>query len=223
MILLVVLFKELYIEYHWFDFFTEVPWNINMSSFVAVFVMVYICAEYTHGTLKNYVAVGFSRTKIYFAKLIKILVITFGFLFATQLFSLLFSPFVLNSAQTDFGAGLIYYFYGLLAVFELVCFYFAIAFITRKVGAVIGVYFGVSFGATLIDTLATYTDSSFIDFLADIFKYACYDLQVNSTLEIVYYQKGFSADVLFSIFVPLIVSAVSVFAGLYVFNKRDLR
>lgn len=44
----------------------------NMTIFFAIFVTIFICADFTEGTIKNIVARGFSREKVFFAKSIVI-------------------------------------------------------------------------------------------------------------------------------------------------------
>ena len=131
LVFLACLYQANFPDLHWIDFQAEIPWSLNFTTFVMVFALVYVCNEFSQGTIKNYIALGYTRTKIYLSKLIKIAVITFGMVFLLQLIALIFAP-LFGGTSVDFKTNLIYYSYGLFAITELVCFYVAIAFITKK-------------------------------------------------------------------------------------------
>lgn len=220
-ILLVILYSDGgYLT--WAEFQMALPFQINMMSFVVLLVMIYISAEFARGTVKNYLAVGFSRNQVFFAKFIKVLVIILGILFASQIVTLTFSPFILPGNNVDFFVGLGYYAYGLFAIFELVCFYVGISFIIRSVGGIVGVWITLNVVQSVIYSIPGFVNSSFFDFLATFIEYACFDYQAY-VADRIFFMGTTPTDIIFAILVPLIISGLSIFGGLYYFNKTDVK
>lgn len=208
--------------YDWITFQTDMPWSISIPAHVAVFVMVYICNEFSRGTVKNYISLGFSRNKVFWAKYIKILVITFVLLFACQLLTLTFTPFVLKAEIVNFWPNALYYAYALLAILEYVSFFVAIGFITKSVGAIIGIYFGLSVFVGVIDGIKIFGNFPVIEFLSKFFDYAYIGKQVNLG-EKIFIVGGTMPEMVLAIIVPIIVSGISIFGGMYFFNKSDIK
>lgn len=220
-ILLVILYSDGgYLT--WAEFQMALPFQINMMSFVVLLVMVYISAEFARGTIKNYFAVGFSRNKVFFAKFIKILVIILAILFASQIAILTFSPFLLPANDIDFFVGLGYYAYGLFAIVELVCFYVGISFIVRSVGGIIGVWIALNVVTSIIYAIPGFANSFFFDFIATFIEYACFYYQAY-VADRIFIMGTTLTDIIFAILIPLIISGLSVFGGLYYFNKTDVK
>ena len=223
LIFLALLYQNNFPDYHWIDFESEIPWSLNFATFVMIFALVYVCNEFAQGTIKNYIAIGFSRTKIYLSKLIKIAIITFGMVFLLQLIALIFAPFFMGTS-VDFKANLIYYLYGLLAIMEVVCFYVALAFITKRLGAVLGIYFGLSIFYSLLSTLSLLlSDSAILNVFSNIFKYTYFESQINLAVDLANGVVTSPIEVVLAILVPIIVIGVSTFGGILMFNKQDVK
>lgn len=206
----------------WAEFQMRLPFQVNMINFVVLLVMVYITAEFTRCTVKNYLAIGFSRNQVFFAKFIKVLVIIFGILFATQIITLAFSSLLPPVNNFDFWSGLGYYAYGLFAIFELVCFYVAISFVIRSVGGIIGVWIALNIVTSVFYSIAAYVNSSFLDLIATFIGYACFDYQAYVADKIFIVGTN-PTEIIFAILIPLIISGLSIFGGLYCFNKTDIK
>jgi len=224
LIFVAFLYNDTFYDYHWLDLQAEIPWTLNFSTFIVVFVLVYICGEFSQGTIKNYIAIGFSRTKVYLSKLIKIAMITFGLVFLLQVIALTFTPFIFGGTVVDIKVNLIYYFYGLFALLEALCFYVAIAFITKSIGAVLGVYFGLSALSGILTTLSIFiNDSAFFDFLFDMLQYSYFDMQITLAQNLANGLVTSPTEIVLSIMVPLIVMGVSTFGAILLFNKQDVK
>ena len=89
-IFLAIVYSQFQMGYHWADLQAEFPWLLHLPEFVVVFVMVYICNEFAQYTIRNYISLGIPRNEIYFAKLIKVGVITLSILMVCQILSLTF-------------------------------------------------------------------------------------------------------------------------------------
>lgn len=75
------------------DFITTVMQAANSGSLAmigGIVVAIFVCSEYSQGTIKNIVARGYSRTKIYFAKLIAVSVMICAMYLVAIIFGALF-------------------------------------------------------------------------------------------------------------------------------------
>ena len=224
LIFVAFLYCDTFYDYHWLDLQAEIPWTLDFSTFIVVFVLVYICGEFSQGTIKNYIAIGFSRTKVYLSKLIKIAIITFGLVFFLQLIALTFTPFIFGGTVVDIRANSIYYFYGLFALLEALCFYVAIAFITKSIGAVLGVYFGLSILSGILNTLSLFiNDSVIFNFLLGVFKYSYFDMQMTLAQNLANGLINEPMQIVLAIVIPLVVMGTSTFGAILLFDKQDVK
>lgn len=81
-----------------FDMITSVLQAANNGSLTliaGIVISIFVCSDYSQGTIKNIIARGYSRTTVYFAKLLAVCVMTaamflvcvlFGFIFGTAFF-----------------------------------------------------------------------------------------------------------------------------------------
>jgi len=221
-IFLAIVYSQFQMGYHWADLQAEFPWLLHLPEFVVVFVMVYICNEFAQYTIRNYISLGIPRNEIYFAKLIKVGIITLSILIVCQILSLTFLPFIFSGVSVNIWGNIIYYLYGILAMIECICFYVAIAFVTRSVGIVIAVYFGLSLLVGIVETLSALGLPIF-GFLLNLLQYAYFDKQANLAFQIAYSGVTLTPDAVLLVLLPVIISVVSTLWGLLVFNKADVK
>ena len=50
--------------------------NASFTMIAAVVIAIFVCQDYSQGTIKNVIAKGYSRTSVYFAKLVAVTVLT---------------------------------------------------------------------------------------------------------------------------------------------------
>lgn len=64
--------------------------NGSLAMIGGIVIAIFVCSEYSQGTIKNIVARGYSRTKIYFAKLIAVTVMISAMYIVAIIFGALF-------------------------------------------------------------------------------------------------------------------------------------
>lgn len=69
----------------------------NVHLFIAIFTAIFITTEFVHGTMKNAVSKGFSRTHIYLSKLITMVIAILIMLFVNFIFSTIAATFILGN------------------------------------------------------------------------------------------------------------------------------
>lgn len=127
----------------------------NFTMIAGIFIAIFACYDYEQQTIKNIYSHGFSRNKVYFAKLI-ICSIAIIIMFAlTLLFNYLLGLTMLNGATKD-GNYLGLVLGQLIYVVAYCSFVFAISLIVKKVG--ISIAFAI-LGPSLITLLITLIDS----------------------------------------------------------------
>lgn len=145
----------------------------NFTIVLAVFLSLFVCSDYTNGTLKNIIAKGYSRTRVYAVKYIISLVATTiytiicwisGFLSGTAFFG----TGSLSSTTGNFIATLLLQLLGNFAYMSL---FFLIALLFKKTGGSIAV--GIigplvlSMIISLADTLTHKKSFDFADYWLD--------------------------------------------------------
>ena len=127
----------------------------NFTMIAGIFIAIFACYDYEQQTIKNIYSHGFSKNKVYFAKLI-ICSIAIIIMFAlTLLFNYLLGLTMLNGATKD-GNYLGLFLGQLIYVVAYCSFVFAISLIVKKVG--ISIAFAI-LGPSLITLLITLIDS----------------------------------------------------------------
>ena len=128
----------------------------NFSSFTqiaGIFIAIYVCEDYGQKTIKNVYSRGFSRTGVYFSKLLMCLIYAVASFVIVVLFALLFGGSMFGfKAEGEHIAVLLL---GQLSVcIASVSFAFAISFMVRKLGAAIPIVIFVPLAITLVLGLA---------------------------------------------------------------------
>ena len=127
----------------------------NFTMIAGIFIAIFACYDYEQQTIKNIYSHGFSRNKVYFAKLIICSIATIIMFALTLLFNYLLGLTMLNGATKD-GNYLGLVLGQLIYVVAYCSFVFAINLIVKKVG--ISIAFAI-LGPSLITLLITLIDS----------------------------------------------------------------
>ena len=127
----------------------------NFTMIAGIFIAIFACYDYEQQTIKNIYSHGFSRNKVYFAKLIICSIATIIMFALTLLFNYLLGLTMLNGATKD-GNYLGLVLGQLIYVVAYCSFVFAISLIVKKVG--ISIAFAI-LGPSLITLLITLIDS----------------------------------------------------------------
>ena len=140
----------------WQDLGINMVGYANINDFIMVFCLVYICGEFSRGTIKNYTAIGVSKGKIFFAKYIKVGVSVLSLYVFNILLSLLLYGY---TSGFDFDTGMFLYFtfYNLFIILEVICVGVSLAFLIRGIGGYIGISFGLELLYTIIIGVAAFT------------------------------------------------------------------
>lgn len=106
----------------------------NVTLIAGIFTALFVCADYSDGTLKNIYAKGYTRTSVYFSKLTAVLVSAAFFCVVTWGSGFLYGKFLFKVGG-DLNIGL----FGILAaqfftVFGYTGLFFALAMIIKKTG-----------------------------------------------------------------------------------------
>ena len=64
--------------------------NGSLTLIAGIVVAIFVCSDYSQGTIKNVIARGYSRTKVYFAKLIAVSAMVVGMFLVCLIFGFLF-------------------------------------------------------------------------------------------------------------------------------------
>lgn len=205
----------------WQDFQCRMPLFFDASLLSVIFAAVFVAAEFSGGTIKNYVALGIDRNKVYFTKLIKVLGTVLAIVFLCQILSLTVTPFILESGNSLGGKGALLYFYGLLIIIQQACFYTFLAFWLRNAVGVIGLYFGIMVFEEVLLVCLNLADGIFADFLVEALTYSTYMQQVNYISTAITEMNPLK--VVLALIIPLVISGVSICLGMLTFNKRDIK
>lgn len=205
----------------WQEFQYRMPFFFDVSMLSIIFVTVFIAAEFSGGTIKNYVALGIGKNKVYFTKLIKVLGTVLAIVFLCQILSLTVTPFIFRSSNSLGGKSALLYFYGLLIIIQQACFYTFIAFWLRNAVGVIVLYFGIIVFEEVLMICLNTADGVFADFLLEALIYSTYRQQVNYISNSITDMN--SLKVVLALIIPLVISGVSICLGMLTFNKRDIK
>ena len=149
---------------------TSLPMSLgNIMWVLAAFTAIFISGDFESGCIRNPLSVGFSRVHFYLTKFLLIMISNFIFVILTVLFTTL--PFVLINGwgeTPDFGV-----FFSVLAVGYLITvaqatIFAGIAFLTRKLGAAIGIGIGYLIVDAIIVAVLGIAGAHLPDFLLSL-------------------------------------------------------
>ena len=215
-----------------FDFFSLAN---NLGLIAPVLLAVALCKDFSHGTVRNKIIAGKSRSEIFLSMLTVCFAVMFGIMLAgavlTLLVSLIFFPF----QDSDFVASDVGYFL-LSLLFEAVLYLFVSALVcflcaaTKNVGLVIVFYIAISMGMTFVTSILQIGELMIV---SGVFKTPeavrkiivfLQDINVFNFAMVI--GKGVeygTLDVLCCILSPLIGGVGFTAWGIAAFNRKDLK
>lgn len=184
----------------------------NATLIIGIFTTLFVCADYSDGTIKNIYAKGYTRTSVYFSKLTAVLASAAAFCIVTWCGGLL-AGILLSESPVGLNIEL---FAALGAQLFIVCGYtglfFALAMLIKKTGgSVAACIVGPMLFSMLFTTINTVIDSSAFN-LAD---YWLDGLFVNLS------QSGASGETILAALLLSVAYAVVFTAIGVLFNKRQ--
>lgn len=193
----------------------------DVHLFMAIFIAIFITAEFSQGTMKNVVSKGFSKTQIYLSKVITMTTASFIMIFSMFVFGTLAATFVIGSFGDITGSflGQMLKTIGieLLLHTALTAIFVMVAMTIRSSGGVIAInIIGVISLSSLIYTALNYLFKNKIDF-------SQYSLMNNISL---YHNMNPSVtgeDFLRSFLVGVAFLAVITIGGIFIFKKADVK
>ncbi len=185
----------------------------DFTLIAGVFIAIYVCGDFGQQTIKNIYSRGFSRTEVYFVKLIICVAYTVAMFIITELFSL-----AMGSAFYGFAAQEGHIFSLLLGQF-LACiafttFAFAVCHLIKRTGIAIVVIIFVPQVLTLILSLLD------IIIRADNFKLAYYWL--NGTITSLSYSDASVTTIVVGCILPVVYGAIFVTGGFFLNRKSEV-
>lgn len=190
----------------------------DFTLIAGIFIALYVCGDYSQKTIKNIYSRGFSRSDVYFAKLI----ICVGYVVIMYIITELFALAV-GSAFFGFepqGGNIFWLLLGQLFVcIASASFCYAIANIIKKTGVVLAIVILVPVALTVILTLV---DTVIKVYMADIIKienFALSDYWLDGMLMVLADAKASVTKIVVSCILPVIYAALFLTAG-YLVNRN---
>jgi ABC-2 type transport system permease protein len=194
--------------------------NGNVPTILAIVIAVFITAEFSHGTMKNIVSKGFSKTEVYLSKLITMIAASFILLFITLIAGTV-SAAVVTGTFGDFTAAYVGTILKKLGIelflnAALTSIFVMVAMIVRNLGGVIAIdiLFVLNFGPSIF-TLLEYLVKSKILFTD-------YSLIFNINFYVLF-ETAKGSDYLRSGLVGLVYLIATTAIGIYLFRKTDVK
>jgi ABC-2 type transport system permease protein len=188
----------------------------NTQMIFAIIVAIFVVAEFSHGTMKNIISKGFSRTQAYLSKLITMIIATFIIIFAGFLVTTA-SATVISGAIGSFSWDIIKIIgIELLLNAALISILLLSAMVVRNLGGVIAInIIGILSFGPLIFTLLEYLSDGKVMFTH-------YSLFYNMAL----YMGTTAAagsDYLKSALVAIAYLILTTVIGIFAFKKTDIK
>lgn len=127
----------------------------NFTMISGIFLVLFVCTDFDNGTIKNIYSRGFSKTKVYFAKLIASFTAIIIMFVITLLFTLIISC-ILFTGTAEAGNYILLIFGQLILLLASSSFVIAITFLFKKIGPAITI---AILGPILISTLLSLLDA----------------------------------------------------------------
>jgi len=199
------------------------------SMFAIVIIISIVVSDHSRGIVRNMVLAGYSRYKVYLSKYIVCIVLAI----VMALFSTLVFTFFADSSMS-FGIGFepIKLFYGvlltLLQTIAYVTIAFFIAYMTRNIGASIGIILGLSavFGVLqMVATIPTLTDtaSKVIQFIGELYAGTLLQKMTNIVVMVDSEALAATSEAIKYILICIITIALFLIAGILKFKKTNLK
>lgn len=215
-------------------FFQSFSLGNNLGLILPVLLAIILCKDYSHGTVRNKIISGNSRTSIFMSMYSICFCVLFGVITLHALLTLLISLIFFPYQSTDFVASDIGYFF-LSLLFEALLFLFVAALVsflcacTKNMGLAIVGYVAIvmimsvvtsilQFGAIMLPVADG--ESSFalkaVEFLQDInvFNFAAV-IGVGTKYSV--------REILCCVLSPVISTAALIFLGIFKFKSKDIK
>lgn len=215
-----------------FDFFSL---GNNLGLIAPVLLSIAICKDFSHGTVRNKLIYGKTRTSVFLSMFTVTFCVMFGIMLLGAILTLLVSLIFFPYQSTEFVASDIGYFL-LSLLFEAILYLFVAALTSflcagmKNVGLVIVGYIAIAMGMSVITSILQVGElmmttgvfdtpeavTKIVEFLQDINVFNFASVIGKST-------KYSARDVLCCILSPLVGAVGFTVWGIFTFKKRDLK
>lgn len=198
--------------YSGLQFIIQAPSMMQMSILFPIFITLFICNDFSEGTIKNVVSRGFTRTQIYFSKLIASTVAGLIFMVWAMLTAFVAGSLVWGAGSIDVtkmleGIGVL-----VLLTVAYVTFDTFLAFLFRKKAGSLAVGIAVSYVVQLICLIV---DS--------IFEFKDMDIRISGyTISSCVQLVATDGPSVRGLIVAFLYIAVFAFGGWFVFRNKEV-
>jgi hypothetical protein len=187
----------------------------NVQLILSIIIAIFVTSEFTYGTMKNVVSKGFSKVQIYFSKLITMIAATLIIIFATVLTGTVCAAIITGKLGAVSPEVLKIIGIETLLNTARASLFVLVAFLVRNLGGAIAInIIGVISIEPMIFMLLQYLAKNKIKFsdFSLSFNISCY---FGSTVQ--------TEDYIRSLIVGVVFLAVSIIAGIFAFQKADVK
>jgi len=215
------------------QFFSSFSLGNNVGLVIPVFISIILCKDFSHGTVRNKIIGGKSRTSVFFSMYIVCAAITWAVILVHAFLTLGISLMFFDYQATEFTASDIAYFFESLAI-QFMVYLFVAALITflctamKNVGLVIVLYVAVMFGFTMIAgivqiAVALISMDGGNTFLKDVLTFFQKINVFNYSTMVGMGTSYELKDILCYFLSPVVGTAGLLGFGTLIFNKKDLK
>ncbi len=210
-------------------FFSSFSLGNNFGLILPIFVAIILCKDFSHGTIRNKIICGKSRTSIYFSLFFTCVILMFAFILAHAFLTLLVSLIFFDYQSAAFTASDFGYFVASIALELLVyllvsaILVFFVAFM-KNAGISIVMYFVVSFVMIIVGSIvqtaflfADPNDASYgvLEFFNTANAFTTTAIGTGTSYD--------GKDILSIVLPNALLAALVTFLGLLFFRKKDLK
>lgn len=210
-------------------FFTSFSPSNNFGMILPILTAIILCKDFSHGTIRNKIICGKSRTKIYFSLFCTCAIVMCCFILVQALLTLFVSLLMFEYQADPFTASDFGYLMASIA-FEFVVYLFISALLTffivsmKNAGTAIVMYFVVNFVLLIVGSI-TQTALLLGDPLSSSYETLQFfnDANMFTSLLIGGGASYTLRDVLTILLPNILLSGMFIFFGWYIFRKKDLK
>lgn len=187
--------------------------SVSVPLFVMIFAAVMVAGEFGAGTLRQILASGANRISVYFAKFLKVLVVSVWTFAAVFVFGYLTALLIWPSEPDLLGMMFCNLGFQLLSLAGFCSFYVSLAFLLRSIGGVIGVGIGINMFVSLLSQFSVSGALTVVN-----------KLTISGAVEnITNVLDPTVSDVMFAVFVPIGYVLLFGIVGMLNFVSRDVK
>ncbi len=195
--------------------------SADFTLIVSIFIALYVCGDYSQKTIKNIYSRGFSRSHVYFSKLIICMAYVVVMYIITEIFA-----FALGSAFFGFkpqGGRIFWLLLGQLFVcIASASFCYAIASVIKKTGVVLAIVILVPMALTVILTLADTLIKVKMSDIINTENFALSDYWLDGMLIVLGDAMASVKKIVISCVLPVIYAALFLTAGYFVNRNTEV-